>query len=172
MITTGKGKRKNLVGSSAAFTACAAAGAYTASAEVQLGSARRMTLFVGVDPAAVGNIVSLIPIISAEEGTAVVGATDNVWTPLGVWDGTVTPGTLTAGSLPAGTDFTVAPNFARTLYRQLDIRTEPAVNATDLQLLAIRLDVADATKIRILYAEAGVVGTPASVWLSYSLSNG
>lgn len=172
MITTGKGKRKNLVGTSAAFTACAAAGAYVSAPEIQLGSARRMTLWVGVDPAATGNIISLIPIVAAEEGQSVVGAVDNVWFPLGVWDGTVTPGTLTAGSLPAGTDFTVAPNFARTLYRQLDIRTEPAVNATDLQLLAIRLDVADATKIRILYAEAGVVGTPASVWLSYSLSNG
>ena len=172
MITTGKGKRKNLVGTSAAFVACAAAGAYTASSEIVLGEARRLTLWIGVDPAAVGNIISLIPILAGEPMNAVVGAVDNVWFPAGVWDGTVTPGQLTAGSLPAGQDFTVAPNFARALHRQLDIRTEPAINATDLQLLTVHLDVSYATKARILYAEAGVVGTPASIWLSYSLSQG
>ena len=144
------------------------AGVYTATSILDVRGARSLTLLVSYDGAAIANVASLIPLMSAEAAEPATG--DDTWFGFGINDGSVTGGTLTASSLPAGTDFSVAPDFGRSLNRVLDIRTEPLDGATDDIRMRVKLDVSDAQWVQVLYAEAGVVGTPGTLGIKYVLS--
>ena len=157
-----KGKKTQLV---AAGTSCAASGAYTSSGIINVSRSRYVTLLVDMDAAAIGNVVSLVPLLAYVIDQP--GATDDEWFCPTTWDGSVTAGTLTASSLPSGTDFTVSGDFARCLQRATDLRTEPADATTDELRVAIRIAVGEARWLQVLYAEAGVTGTPSSVGLWY-----
>lgn len=167
-LSIAKGAAKNLVGTSAALVACAASGAYTAATHVKLAGARKCTLFVAYNAAAIGGYVSILPTLSAHV-TSDPGpnGTADAWFSPGVWDGTVTGSTLTASSLPAGTDYTVTPDFAPVLHRPMEFVTEPADVATDKIRESFTFNVEHGLWLRVLYAEAGVTATPGSVWLSY-----
>jgi hypothetical protein len=154
-----------------ASAACAASGAYTRTGILDVKGARHLTLLVSVTGAgagAVGGVVSLIPLMSAESTEPAPG--DDTWFGLGINDGSITGGTLTAASLPSGTDFSVTPDFGRSLNRGLDIRTEPLDANTDTIRMRVKLDVSDAQWVQVLYAEAGVVATPVTVAIKYALS--
>jgi hypothetical protein len=169
-LSLSKGTAKSLLGSSSAFTALAASGVYSAAGSaINLGGHRKITLFIAYNAAAIGGLVSLIPELSAHNDKKAPVGTDDAWFVPGVWDGSVTAGTLTASSLPAGTDFTVAGDFARCLHRQMDLRSEPADVATDKVRFSVTLNVEHALWLRLLVAEAGVTATPGSVWISYIL---
>lgn len=159
----GKGSAVELV----AVATLAASGAYTRSTIVDLTGARFLTLYVDFDAAAIANVLSMVPMFSAQLASPAAG--DDEWFSPGVWDGTVTAGTLTASSVPSGGDYTISPDFGRILYRSLDIRTEPADATTDEIRVCFTLNVAPHRWFHLLYAEAGVVGTPGALRIKYAL---
>jgi hypothetical protein len=145
----------------------AAAGAYVSAGIVDVRLARRVTLFCSYAAAAIGGRPGIIPLIAA--ANALPGAADDSWFPLAGWDGSITSGAL-AGALPAGQDFTATPNWGRLLHRAALYVPEPATVATDKLRTPFTFDVTNARWLQVLCAEDGVVGTPGSLAIDYSLA--
>lgn len=163
--TPAKGRATSLVASAT----LAASGAYAHSDPIDLEGARRLVLLVSYSPNAVGGYPGIIPAFGytiVEGGPA---ATDDVWYVPAVWDGSVTATLLTAASQPAGTDYTVQPEFGFTTHRPMLIRLEAGDAATDEIRIAVTLEVGAARWARVSYAELGVVATPGTLAISYSL---
>jgi hypothetical protein len=148
---------------------CAASQAYTAAnaGVLETMGARRLNIWLQVDYAAANDVVALLVMVSPATTKPAPG--DDVWYVPAFFDGSVTAGTL-AGAIPSGADYTAAPDFARCLHRQLEIRTEPADNATDELRTLISIDVSAARWVQVAYAQA--VSTGAKVLAYYSWGSG
>ncbi len=147
----------------------AASNAYTAAQAGVIAclGARRMHIWLQVDAGAASDVIALLVIVSPVADKPAAGA--DVWYVPAFFDGIPTAGTLT-GAVPSGADFSAAPDFARCLHRQLEIRTEPADNATDELRTLISIDVSMAKWVQVAYSQAA--GTTAKVLAYYSLSSG
>jgi hypothetical protein len=150
-----------------ANAALSAAGAYVSAGVIDVRLARRVTLDCSYAAAAIGGRPGLIPLIS--KANAQPAAADDAWFRVMVWDGSVTS-TALAGALPAGQDFTATPNWGAALHRGLLFLPEAATVATDKFRDAFTFDATNARWLQVLCAEHGVVGTPGSLAIDYSLA--
>ena len=150
--------------------ACAAAGAFTAAQggiiEVHQ---RRLFLWISYTAAAVGGRLSLLPLFACTP--TVPHPTADEWFLPSYFDGIPTYAAL-AGALPAGTDFIATQAFARCDHAPVQLATRASLANNDQIREVISLDVSAARYVQILYAESGVVGTPGSALVRYSLGTG
>lgn len=149
--------------------ALAASGAYTASnVIVPVHSARKITLFLAYDAAAIGGYPVIVPLVSAASVAPATGA--DSWFTMPIADGSFTS-TVFTGALPAGQDFTLSPGLGLATVAGLAIKPMPAALATSDEVRAsITLDVSAYRYFQLIIAEVGVTATPGSALITYSLT--
>ena len=126
-----------------ASTACAASNAWVSSGVIDVTDARYLRVAISVAGAAVGNIVSVMPLFAwtTERPVAASAATDN-------W-------------------FTVPVSVVRN--RPLVLQTMPTAGATEDQRISWLLNVADVRWVQFLYAQADG-GVVPSVAIAYAVA--
>ena len=152
-----------------ASTACAASNAWVSSGVIDVTDARYLRVAISVAGAAVGNIVSVMPLFAwtTERPVAASAATDN-WFTVPVSDGTVADTTF-SGALPANTKFDNTQTFGVVRNRPLVLQTMPTAGATEDQRISWLLNVADVRWVQFLYAQADG-GVVPSVAIAYAVA--
>lgn len=143
------------------LAALPAAGAYELTDPVDVFKSRDIHLYLTVEAAAIGNIVSIVPEVSLDPA-----GTDESFFPMGIADAVITDTDL--GAAPSS-DY-VGTHFNSMTYRPLEIRTAATDAADDKVKLVVTLNVNHAYYVRFRVAEAGVDATPATVGLSFAKS--
>lgn len=166
---TGEAPASAEVGQATIFSSAtlAASGAWTRSSIVEVRGARRITLMVDYDPAAISGYPVIIPLVSC--ATVQPAAGDDSWFRPTVWDGSVTAAALT-GTLATGTDFTISQNNGIVLMHPLAIRFAAASAATDEYRPAVPIDVTPYRWFHFQVAEVGATANPGTLSVLYSLS--
>lgn len=138
-----------------------AAGAYSLTGPLDVRKTRLLHLYLSVNAAAIGNIVSIVPEVSMDPK----GSEDSFFV-IGVSDGSV-----------AIKDLAVAPstvytknNFGTVQFVPMNIVTPKSITATDKLRMSVSIEVSSACWIRFRVAEASVTATPASLGVSYAKS--
>jgi hypothetical protein len=150
-LSVNKSKVTSLFGTESSLTALTTT--YQRSSRVRLVQARRVQVFVAYNAAAVGGLVSIFPVGSGKDGQDVDPAAD-VWFPIGVWDGSVSPA-AGSGTLASGTDFTITQSFGRTTVYPQELRSPAALNAADKVRLTFSIDVGGVKWLGFDVAEMG-----------------
>lgn len=151
-----------------AAAALPASGAWaTGAAAIDLEGARRLTVLVDYDAAAIGNYPHLIVLGSALE--VAPGLTDDSWYDLPIHDGSVNPVTR-AGTWTGPAQMTNDPPWGEVLLRGSLYRFPAAVAAPDKWRRGIPFDVTEYRWAAIHIAEKGVTATPGTARLAYVLS--
>lgn len=144
---------------------CAASGAWTYTSTINVSEAREITLYIDVNAAtAASGAVGFKPVISAEGAEPAAGA--DVW--FGIGDVDSTAATDLSGTVPSGADWTLSPESAVRVVRDLVIKTELSNAATDEYRMTVTLKVAGARWLQIAYAEIGATGSPSLVNMKYA----
>jgi hypothetical protein len=148
--------------------AAAAAGAFTATAVIDVAKWRRLNVSIRYVPGAVGGYPQIVP-LRAKTASEPLITTDN-WYGFGASDGSISAAALT-GAFPASTTATITPAWAISTQRGLVLRTETATGVEAVRL-DVELNVESVKWVYFLYAEKGITATPGTVGLRYNLSTG
>lgn len=167
-IVASKGTEVLLIHSAGAEVACAGSNAYTASSVIDLGSARRMTVWGHVDAGAAGSIVSFIVGLNATSRKPLATAR---FYPISKLDDSSTNAVLAAVSVVGSPAASLQPAWSQNTLRPMDIRTAAALNAADEIPFRFVVDVSDARWAIVAYGQTDA-GAAAKVLAYYSLSNG
>jgi hypothetical protein len=143
-----------------AAAALPAVGAYTVTETVDVWKSRRAHLHLTVDFAAAASIVSFIPEVNID-GNPIP---ENFY-PIAVTSGTVTPTVLGVAPSPLYS----GAYMGSLEFSPLEIRTAAATGVTTLKMV-VSVDVEQAKFFRVRVAEAGALGTPATVTVELSKS--
>lgn len=135
---------------------------YVASEILEIDTARTIHLFIRIDTAATGDVVSIVP----QGAFEVPGVLTSSWVPFPSSDGTVTEVDL-AGNFPAGTTFT-GEDFGSQTILPLEIRTAAADSATHKRWISAYLNAGAFRRFRVLVK--GTTGTP-SVLIAAATAN-
>ena len=150
-----------------ASAALAASGAWSRSSIVDVAAARKLTLLLDYDPAAVAGAPHLILLGACTADAPAAG--DDSWFMLTATDGSITAAVST-GTVPTGADYTVVQVMGTATLQQMIYKLAAATNAADEIRAAVTIDVTPFRWFHFIAAEVGVTGTPGTLVGSYVLS--
>lgn len=162
-----------LVGSRASGTlttvACAAAGAYTATAPIDVEPLRNLHTYIAMDSVTsntTGSISILVEYCPAQLASDDADTADQ-WYSLAAWDGSLGAAAALGGALPASWPYTATPSFKSVTMERVNVLTTAVSLATDkLRFKLNPLDVSGVRYLRFLYAATVDTTHPMKVAIS------
>lgn len=141
-------------------------GTFVASSVVNVREAREVVVIARVTAGSADNLIYLIPLLAARNADDTApAATDDVWVPPQVNDGSVTAEVIDSNlTLLSGADFAATPEWGRVTVRPLLLKLENTAG-TEAIRIGISIKCAWASWFHVQVADADQTGTLATMQL-------